>query len=177
MHNYHHQPPYPVSLCYTSFQNSYYLFLQSNDVFKQSKGKQQMSTAEKKLLIVFCYYVLVGTINLINFSLSTSRETRKAEAIAQHFACEATGYVPGNCDRALFQQYDDYWWLSCIAYILLGFVPTVNLVFAINFQKKLINCCICKTKQRIDQVNGNYLSSIEEHKSGGFRLAQNSFKH
>ena len=138
-----------------------------------------MSTAEKKLLLVFCYYVLVGTINLIIFSLTTSHAASKVMAIRQLFACEATGYVPGKCDRAIIQQY--YWWLSVIGLILLGFVPTVNLVFAINFQetqKKITICCNCKTRQRINQVNGNYLPSIEEHNPGvAIILAQDSVKH
>ena len=57
------------------------------------------------------------------------------KAIAQHFACEAPGYVPGKCDQAVYQQYYSYWWLSDITDILIGLFPAVNLVFVINFQE------------------------------------------
>ena len=111
-----------------------------------------ISTAEKKLLVVLCYYILFGVTALITFALYTARRDTLIATTIQYFTCEATGHVPGKCDRALFQQHDDIWWLFCVVYILLGLIPTVNLIFVVNFgviQEKVLACCpCCKIKQK-----------------------------
>ena len=111
-----------------------------------------ISTAEKKLLVVLCYYIIFAVTALIAFCLYTARRDTLIAATMQYFACEATGHVPGRCDRASFQQHNDNWWLSCVIYILLGFIPTVNLIFVVNFgevQGKILACCsCCKSKKQ-----------------------------
>ena len=81
---------------------------------------------------------------MIGFAIITARRKTITPATLQYFACEAYGHVPGKCDRALFEQYYDYWGLSCATFLLAGFIPLVNLTFIINFQKiqdTLLSCC------------------------------------
>ena len=111
-----------------------------------------ISTAEKKLLVVLCYYIIFGVTALVTFALYTARRDTLLAATIQYFTCEAIGHVPGKCDRASFQQQDDIWWLRCVVYILMGFIPTVNLTFVANFgevQRKILAHCPCfKSKQK-----------------------------
>ena len=111
-----------------------------------------ISTAEKKLLAVLCYYILFGITALVSFAFYLAQKETLTATTIQYFTCEATGHVPGKCDRGLFEQHDDIWWLICISFILLGFIPTVNLIFVVNFGEvrgRLLACCPhCMSKQK-----------------------------
>ena len=122
-----------------------------------------ISTAEKKLLVVLCYYIIFAVTALITFALYTARRDTLIATTIQYFTCEATGHVPGKCDRASFQQHDDIWWLICVVYILLGLIPTVNLTFVVNFrevqQKLLAHCPCCKGKKRQKSTSNDITSN------------------
>ena len=109
------------------------ILLQIQGVFRRKeKGKVVVSTAEKKLLIVLCYYILFGIVSMVFSSLTSSNISRQLfEAIVNHFTCEALGYTPGKCDRGLFQQYS-ITWLFSLTLVLLALIPVVSLLFVLN---------------------------------------------
>ena len=109
------------------------ILLQIQGVFRRKeKGKVVVSTAEKKLLIVLCYYILFGIVSMVFSSLTSSNISRQLfEAIVSHFTCEALGYTPGKCDRGLFQQYS-ITWLFSLTLVLLALIPVVSLLFVLN---------------------------------------------
>ena len=64
-----------------------------------------ISTAEKKLLIVLIYYILFGVFAMVYYSVSIADSSSLESAITSYFICEASGFVPGQCDRMTFEQY------------------------------------------------------------------------
>lgn len=51
-------------------------------------------------------------------------------ALSNYLACEYNGHVPGKCTKQLF---DSISWLVSVAYLLLGLLPSLNLLFVVNF--------------------------------------------
>ena len=103
--------------------------------------------AERKIIIIFCYYVLLVVIALIAFSATTRNGVQFAAALADYWRCELTGVDPENpCDelRASLERLSFPILTSC-AYILLGISPAVNLVFAVNISelKQKFKICSC----------------------------------
>ena len=101
---------------------------------RSSKNPVKLGTAEKKVLIVFLYYVLLGVISLVSFGISIQTGSIYTSALKSYFACERTN--PGNCDdeRAAAAQ-STFPGLTDTTYILLALYPLVNLVYAFNFNE------------------------------------------
>ena len=93
--------------------------------------------AERKVLIIFCYNIMVVAIALIAFSVTTRNGVQFAAAVTNYWRCELTGVDPENpCDELkasleglLFPV------LTSFAYILAGISPAVNLVFVVNISE------------------------------------------
>jgi len=121
------------------FMNLLLSHLQQQGLFraKLSKHPFKIGAAERKILIIFCYYVLLGVIALTTFTIFTRNSTQFSGAVAEYWLCESTGVNPENsCDRLResFQQLS-FPGLSAVSYILLGIFPAVNLIFAVNFRE------------------------------------------
>ena len=103
--------------------------------------------AERKIVIIFCYYVLLVVIALIAFSATTRNGVRFAAALADYWRCELTGVDPENpCDelRASLEGLSFPVLTSC-SYILLGISPAVHLVFAVNISELKQKFKICSS--------------------------------
>ena len=103
--------------------------------------------AERKILIIFCYYVLLVVIALIAFTVITRNIGQFAAAVADYWQCELTGVDPENpCDelRASLEGLS-FPVLTSFSYILLGISPAVHLVFAVNISelKQKFKTCSC----------------------------------
>jgi len=114
---------------------------------KLSKHSFKVGAAARKILIIFCYYVLLGVIVLTTFTITTQNATLLADAVADYWQCEITGVEPENsCDRLRdLLEALTYPGLTAVSYILLGIFPAVNLIFAVNIeeikQKFMTWCC------------------------------------
>ena len=104
---------------------------------KLSKQPFKIGTAERKVLIIFCYYVLLFVIALTAFTDFTRTSTAIAAEIAEYWQCELSGVDSENeCDeRKVSLEAPGYITLTTISYILLGLLPAVNLVFAVNISE------------------------------------------
>ena len=70
------------------------LYMPQNGLFltKQLKGRSNnagTATAERKILIVFVYYVLLAAISLLTFSLSIKSTDQFIDEVLKHFKCES----------------------------------------------------------------------------------------
>ena len=93
--------------------------------------------AERKILIIFCYYVLLVVIALTTFTVATSNIGPFKAAVADYWRCELTGVDPENpCDelRASLEGLS-FPVLSSCSYILLWISPAVHLIFAVNISE------------------------------------------
>ena len=100
-----------------------------------SKRSIMIGTAERKLLIILCYYVLLVAISLTAFTVTLRRSGLYFTALLEYWRCETTGVDPENpCNRASFEE-QTYPGLTTLAYVLLWTFPAVNLIFAVNISE------------------------------------------
>ncbi len=135
---------------------------------KQDKVPMKMGTAEKKIFIIFCYYIVLGIIALSTFTEAVRNDDETAEEYRKYFRCESAGIDPNDpdeCDRSGFEN-NDTLFLTAATYVLVGIFPAVNLIFAVNnrelkqvFTKGLKRLCGRFRKVRFE-------SSIADHSSG-----------
>ena len=87
-----------------------------------------MGTAERKVLLVFTYYILVGVFVLTSSAVLENNADRKYTAFAEYLQCEANGR--NNTCIYDTQHFESAMVLSIN--VLLGLTPAIILVFAIN---------------------------------------------
>ena len=68
----------------------------------------------------------------------SSKPRGTVSAIQQYFVCEAVGSGT-ECDHSGFDNFG-YGGLTVLAYLMLGFVPAVNLTFVINWTAARASC-------------------------------------
>lgn len=137
-----------VLLTYIDNKN-YFKFLQQHGLFKANKPSSRSSfrigTAERKVLIVFCYYMVLAVVALTTFTISTRNDEVAIRIIAKHFICEQSGFDPeGSCDRSRVEEQGNPVWTT-MSYILLGIFPIVNLIYAVNIQELKEHCLMCSS--------------------------------
>ena len=99
---------------------------------KHSKHLFQIGTSERKILIVLCYYILVGVITFSAFTVTARICTQFANTIASsyiynYWQCETAGLNPENfCDRLRdhLDKWHTYPRLTSTSNILIGtYIP------------------------------------------------------
>ena len=97
-------------------------------------GIFKFGTAEKKLIVVFCYYIILSTISMTAFTLATRNASTVVKNIGLYFLCEQGGHDPDNpCMDDYIQQ--TYPFLITLSFVLLGLFPVVNLIYVIDFKE------------------------------------------
>ena len=109
---------------------------------KLSKQPFKIGTAERKVLIIFCYYVLLVVVALTAFTDFARTFTSLGAEVAEYWQCELSGAGSENAcgERKASFRAPGYTALSSISYILLGLLPAVNLIFAVNISELQQKC-------------------------------------
>ena len=102
------------------------------------KGVWKLSTSETKVILVLCYYALFGLVALSYFAVESANQDDYLQAIQQYFVCEAVGSGM-ECDRSGFENNNYHFW-NILVYMMLGFIPAVNLTFVINWTAARASC-------------------------------------
>lgn len=92
-----------------------------------------MSIAEKKIIIVFVSFLVLGVFILILNRYLKAKEGEYISAVTQYFACEAFGYVEGKCDRTTFTKVYSSFMLA-ILYVLMSLMPLSMLNFVLKWK-------------------------------------------
>ena len=101
---------------------------------QETSNPFKFGTAEKKLLVVFCYYVILATVALTAFTLSTRNSSSIIKGIQKYFLCEQGGHNSSSpCSRD-FERHSNPS-VTTLAYVLLGLFPAVNLIYAVNMKE------------------------------------------
>ena len=111
--------------------------MQQHGLFKarQSKNPYKIGTAERKILIVFLYYILLAVVALTAFTLTTRDGDGFYSAVLRYFECESKGVDPNNpCDQSSYTK-QLHVALTSLSYILLGLFPMVNFIFVISVRE------------------------------------------
>ncbi|XP_019854875.1 PREDICTED: uncharacterized protein LOC109583829 [Amphimedon queenslandica] len=124
--------------------------------FLKKRSHTKLNTAEKKILLVFTFFIIFGAFNVAHQSNITAKSDEFEAALEEYFECEAFGHIPGKCDRGTFEKirmYSSY--MSAIAFILMSLIPLSILNFilkwssvksagnkAVKLTKRCFNSCI-----------------------------------
>ena len=125
---------------------------------RQSRSPFQIETAEKKILIIFCYDVILGVIVLTTFTLATKNEQRFREEITLYFTCESLGTEMNCASQRSSYQALLYPALNCLSFVLLGIFPAINLIFAVNTEELKQWCCRAR-RFRLPSISGELSST------------------
>ena len=118
---------------------SYLIFPSQVYGFKLQRSKG----AELRILIVFCYYAILGISALTAFNVSSRQLQEFSSELDAYFLCERGG-IGNNCDRSGFESFTNPA-LVTIGFILVGIYPAINLVYVIHSAdlKSLKQKCQC----------------------------------
>lgn len=110
--------------------------LQQHGLFKTKSSQHpfKISIAERKVLIVLCYFVLLVVVSLTALAVTIRNSGKFGTTLIEYWQCEATGVDPGKqCDRlyALFEELGPPAMIG-ISNLLYLILPLVNLIFVIN---------------------------------------------
>ena len=140
---------------------------------KQSKSPFKIGTAERKILIVFCYYVVLLVMTLISFTISTRNADQVSVELITYFLCERNSLSSSqSCTREGFERLTQPV-LTSISYILLGIFPLISLTFVINIQevKEKMEQCLPKFRHRAPQQSTSVASSSDPPSSTGTAIS------
>ena len=99
---------------------------------KKSKHPLQISTSERKILIVLCYYILLSVVALTGVTIPLRNAQLLTVALIEYWQCEAAGVDPlCNRPRTSFEEQTNPGIIT-VSYMLLWIFPAVNLIFAVN---------------------------------------------
>ena len=101
---------------------------------KESRNPFSIGAAEKKLLIVLSYYLVIFVLGFLAFTLTKRSEVLLQEKLQRYFMCESQGHNPDNpCDRSQFEQLN-YSTAITLSLSILLLAPVVNFVFIFNIR-------------------------------------------
>ena len=138
-------------------------YLQEQGLFHSTLPKSSLihvSTAEKKLLIVFTYYIFLYVIAELNFTLAIQIADTLQTEVFSYFLCEQNGCDPSApCDRSGFENLLNQG-IILLSSILSFLSPAVNFVFVVDYQelKQKFNN-LRSSKKTTRQTSGNELQS------------------
>ncbi len=108
----------------------------------------KLGTAEKKLLVIIVYYVLLAVLALTTFTIFSQTLPLFMKRLFEYFTCEQTGSPESApCDTGGFQDLTNPIPAN-MSFVLLAVNPWLNLVFALNIRelKELLCPYVQRTK-------------------------------
>ena len=122
---------------------------------KTKKTSINIGTAERKILLVFVYYISLGAVALTAFTLAIKHLNYNITETFNYFDCQKSGF--NNTCEFNIKQFPT---ITVAAYVLLGLQPSINLVYALNIKE--IKYAL---KGVYSQVRNRVLRSTTEGKS------------
>ena len=97
------------------------------------KKKVQLSTAEKKIIVALCSFILFVVFTLAQTIVNFAKKEDFIVAVSDYFKCEALGHIPGKCNRSQFEQYYNPY-LNATTNTSLGLIPFGILNFVLKWK-------------------------------------------
>ena len=101
---------------------------------------------EVKLLVVLGYYVILGAAVLTIFTYSLSTRSEFLSNLIEYLNCEGKGLSTCTNERNKIEK-SVYPIPTAIAFVILGFFPTVNLIFIVKIRELRNKLMCCHTQQ------------------------------
>ena len=127
-----------------------HFLLQYQGIIRPLPGQHsvRLTSAEKRLLLLIFYIIVLGAVALTVFAASTTVADEFAPALMKHFHDLSYGSSPNDTHKSwLTTPLGSGWvsWLTALQFFMIGTVPTVVLIFAVNWKvvfKTVIRCCV-----------------------------------
>lgn len=127
---------------------------------------------ESKVLLILCFYVMIGAAVLAIFTRELIVMSKKA-LIVEYFLCESKGMLPNSnesrCSRLEESVQDIFNPISSAVAIMIfmGLVPLVNLVYVFKFSelKSKLKIYFQKDTRTMVDYHSNSLGSRSNHES------------
>ena len=135
--------------------------MQQHILHKASQLKHPFSfnDTERKLLIVFWFFVVSTVINLTSFSEFARKSDIIEAKLKQYLFCELNGHNPANpCDLEKVLPVV----LTILAHFLNGTLPVANLVFVISFQGLRNACSKRRANKSVVTITNRNISLAED---------------
>jgi len=126
--------------------------MQTYGLVKNEKGSCNLhfSVPEIKILLLLSYFIAFGVITLVNFSIGISEADGFYYDLLVYFECNLVGSDP-RCE-VYRQKFEEHLkpGLNATTFIMLGLLPWVHLLFAIQAHdvkqliKKVLTWCHAK---------------------------------
>ena len=115
-------------------------------------GTTVVSTAEKKILIVMCYFGLFGIALLMQLSFKVADIENLSNAIDIYIVCELQG-LPNECNRRSIERYRHVE-VDLFLGVMLASIPVTQLLYIINYKqiKEMIAAVICKKQTETELI-------------------------
>ncbi len=125
----------------------------------QDGNPLKLGTAEKKLLVIIVYYVLLAVLALTTFTIFSQTLPLFMKNLFDYFVCERNGSSESEpCDQGGFQDLTNPIPAN-MSFVLLAVNPWLNLVFALNIRE--LKEFLCPYVQRTKRLLiGDQSSSI-----------------
>ena len=114
-----------------------------------------MREAEKKVLVIVTYFVLLATIAVAAITYYIVDKLPYVDAVTQYFSCESA--QPGNCEK-FKKEVDNYKMTSLIdtVFILIALYPLLQLLFVLDLKGAKY---ICSSPFSLQKKKKPYLTS------------------
>ena len=101
----------------------------------RSRNTVLLSPAERKVFVVFLYYLFLGVLQLSTFSIVIRNIDHNIKALGSYFQCQRSGL---NESCSLDTRFIEFW--SMFAFIVLLLLPVINLYFALKLRNVFLLC-------------------------------------
>ena len=107
------------------------------NINEKTKPQFTFGTAEKKLLFVLCYYMLVAAIILSAVTWQIRISSDEITNIQKFFFCELGSHNSSNqCKYSGLDNIDSVHIIYRVfSFLMFSLIPFVNLVYAVNIQE------------------------------------------
>jgi len=124
----------------------------------------KFSVPEVKILIITCYFIVFGITSLVNISFTVRNGDIILFKLLVYFTCQTAGYNGTDTCVGERDELESYLKpeLNAASYILLSFIPWLNLLFAVQVKdvKKVVHRVVAIVHQqkaktsKADDVSG-----------------------
>ena len=119
---------------------------------KRSRNTVLLSPAERKVFVVFLYYLFSGVLQFSTFSLVIRDIDHNIKALGSYFQCQRSG-LDESC--SLDTRFIEFW--SLLAFIVVLLLPVINLYFALKLKTVFL---LCKSLNcQVIQLHGKTVSN------------------
>lgn len=122
-----------------NYYSSKYIYIHRNRYVKKNKS-HLLPTAEIKMLIICCCYVILGLGASLAYAISSVQLIGLNQELFNYFECECLGSNTNQmpCDRRGYERFINPV-LITVGYSLIALYPIITLIYIIKFSA-LKNC-------------------------------------